>query len=89
MAELAFEKFGVPALYFAPSPVLAAFSAARSTALVIDSGAEMTSVVPVVDSFVMKKGLIALISNNHQLSKNKLLLETLSVVKPTPTSRRN
>jgi actin-related protein len=58
MAELAFEKFGVPALYFAPSPVLAAFSAARSTALVIDSGAEMTSVVPVVDSFIMKKGII-------------------------------
>jgi actin-related protein len=58
MAELAFEKFGVPALYFAPSPVLAAFSAARSTALVIDSGAEMTSVVPVVDSFVMKKCML-------------------------------
>ncbi|KAL3896223.1 MAG: hypothetical protein SGCHY_004212 [Lobulomycetales sp.] len=57
LAELAFEKFNVPALYIAPSPVLAAFSAARSTALVIDSGAEVTSVVPVLDSFVMKKAI--------------------------------
>ncbi|KAJ3120850.1 1-phosphatidylinositol-3-phosphate 5-kinase [Physocladia obscura] len=55
LIEIAFEKYNVPAFYIAKSPVLSAFSAGRPSALVIDSGAESTSVVPVVDGFVLKK----------------------------------
>ncbi|KAJ3410209.1 hypothetical protein CcCBS67573_g00909 [Chytriomyces confervae] len=57
LIEIAFEKFRVPAFYIAKAPVLAAYTAGRPTALVIDSGAEMTSVVPVVDGFVIKKAI--------------------------------
>ncbi|KAJ3063302.1 Actin-like protein 6B [Podochytrium sp. JEL0797] len=57
MIELAFEKFQTPAFYIAKSPTLSAFSAGRPTALVIDSGADYTSVVPVVDGFVLKKAI--------------------------------
>ncbi|KAI8619291.1 actin family [Chytriomyces sp. MP71] len=57
LIEIAFEKFGVPAFYIAKAPVLAAFAAGRSSAIVVDSGAEMTSVVPVVDGFVLKKAI--------------------------------
>ncbi|KAJ3289694.1 Actin-like 6A [Borealophlyctis nickersoniae] len=55
--ELAFEKYDVPAFYLARSAVLSAFAAGRGTCLVIDSGASMTSVVPVFDGFVLKKGI--------------------------------
>ena len=37
--ELAFSKFNAPAVFLGRSPVLAAFSVAKQTALVVDSGA--------------------------------------------------
>lgn len=57
LAELLFEKFKVPALYFCKDAVLTAFASGRSTALVINSGASFTSVVPVYDGFVLYKGV--------------------------------
>ncbi|KAI9327291.1 actin family [Obelidium mucronatum] len=57
LVELAFEKFQTPAFYIAKSATMASFCAGKQTALVIDSGAETTSVVPVVDGFVLKKGM--------------------------------
>ncbi|TPX59709.1 hypothetical protein PhCBS80983_g02298 [Powellomyces hirtus] len=57
LIELAFEKYDVPCFYLARSAVLAAFAAGRSTALVLDSGGSMTSAVPVVDGYVLKKAI--------------------------------
>ncbi|KAG6820436.1 hypothetical protein H0H93_000432 [Arthromyces matolae] len=57
MAEIFFEEFHVPAFYIANTAVLSAFSAGRGTALVIDVGKTMASVTPVVDGFVLRKGL--------------------------------
>ncbi|KND04519.1 uncharacterized protein SPPG_00248 [Spizellomyces punctatus DAOM BR117] len=57
LIELAFEKYDVPCFYLARSAVLSAFAAGRSTALVLDSGGSMTSAVPVVDGFVLKKAI--------------------------------
>ncbi|KAJ3165810.1 Actin-like protein 6B [Irineochytrium annulatum] len=57
LIELAFEKLNVPAFFLAKSPALAAFAAGKSTALVIDSGADMTCVTPVHDGYVLKKGV--------------------------------
>ncbi|KAJ3020409.1 Actin-like 6A [Thoreauomyces humboldtii] len=57
LIELAFEQYDVPCFYLARSAVLAAFAAGRSTALVLDSGGSMTSAVPVVDGYVLKKGI--------------------------------
>ena len=42
MLELLFEKFDVPAVYPARSPVLAAFGVGKTTALVLDSGGSAT-----------------------------------------------
>jgi actin-related protein len=55
--QLAFEKYKVPALFLAKSSVMAAFSAGKATALVVDAGASFTSVVPVHDGYVLKKGI--------------------------------
>ncbi|KAI8907383.1 actin family [Gorgonomyces haynaldii] len=57
LCELAFEKFDMPGLYLGRSAVLSAFAAGKSTALVVDSGASLTSVVPVYDGYVVKKAI--------------------------------
>ncbi|PFH52679.1 hypothetical protein AMATHDRAFT_74136 [Amanita thiersii Skay4041] len=57
MAEIMFEEFHVPAFYIANTGVLNAFAAGKGSALVIDVGQSMASVTPVVDGFVLRKGL--------------------------------
>ena len=57
LAELIFEKNHIPATYFAKSQVCSAFANGKSTALVVDSGATHTSVVPVIDGLVLKKSI--------------------------------
>ncbi|THH11534.1 hypothetical protein EW145_g599 [Phellinidium pouzarii] len=57
MAQIMFEEFQVPAFYIANTGVLNAFAAGKGTALVIDIGHSEASVTPVVDGFVLRKGL--------------------------------
>ncbi|KAF8204956.1 actin-related protein Arp4p [Pholiota molesta] len=57
MAEIMFEEFEVPAFYIANTGVLNAFAAGKGSALVVDVGKSMASVTPVVDGFVLRKGL--------------------------------
>lgn len=56
MAELAFETFETPAIFMCKNPVLAAFSMGKSTAMVLDSGAGVTTAVPVHDGYVLNMG---------------------------------
>jgi actin-related protein 4 len=55
--EVCFEKFQVPAFYMAKQPVLASYAIGKHTALVVDLGAQMTSVTPVSEGLVLKKGM--------------------------------
>mmetsp|Transcript_19913 Transcript_19913/g.29625 ORF Transcript_19913/g.29625 Transcript_19913/m.29625 type:complete len:465 (-) Transcript_19913:74-1468(-) len=55
IAELMFETFNVPSMFIMPSPVLAAFSAGRQTALVIDCGGGGCRVSPIVDGIMLKR----------------------------------
>ncbi|PKI85603.1 NuA4 histone acetyltransferase subunit [Malassezia vespertilionis] len=57
MAEVAFEGLQVPAFYLANRTVLSSFAAGRPTALVVDVGASQLSAIPVVDGFVLRKGI--------------------------------
>lgn len=56
MCELAFEEFGVQAYYGVDRAVMSAFASGKGTALVLDVGHSSTSVVPIYDGFVLKKG---------------------------------
>lgn len=69
IAELVFEKGQAPAFYLGKNSVLSAwahpfyqtifsFAHSKTTALVLDSGHGMTSVVPVYDGHVLKKSKI-------------------------------
>ncbi|TDL29315.1 actin-related protein Arp4p [Rickenella mellea] len=81
MAEIMFEEFQVPAFYISNTGVLNAFAVGKGTALVIDIGQAMASVTPVVDGFVLRKGLAssALPQLVHAHAKHLL---------STPTQRR-
>jgi len=59
MAEIMFEEFQVPAFYIANTGVLNAFAAGKGSALVVDIGYSMASITPVVDGFVLRKGLVS------------------------------
>lgn len=58
LTELMFEKYKVPAFFLVKSAVLAAFANGRATALVVDSGAKHTSVVPVHEGYVLTNAVI-------------------------------
>ncbi|BFZ58318.1 Actin-related protein 4 [Savitreella phatthalungensis] len=55
--EIAFEKLASPASYLLKNAVSSAFAAGKSTALVIDIGHATTSITPVYDGIVLKRGL--------------------------------
>lgn len=57
LTQLAFEGLDVPAFYLANSTVLSSFSAGKPTSLVVDVGASNASAVPVVDGFILRKGI--------------------------------
>lgn len=52
--ELLIESIGASSMFLAPSPMLAAFSLGRQTALMVDIGASGSCVTPVVDGLVLK-----------------------------------
>ncbi|KAF9578489.1 Actin-like 6A, partial [Lunasporangiospora selenospora] len=58
LTELAFEKYNFPAFFVAKDAVMTAFASGRPHALVVDSGGDMTSVVPVYDGYVLRKGIM-------------------------------
>jgi hypothetical protein len=51
-----FERFKSPALFVAKDSVLSAFACGKTTALVVDVGAEVTTVAPVQDGWLETKG---------------------------------
>lgn len=75
--EIAMENWGCPAYWLARSGVLAAFSAGKPTALVIDIGASNISVTPVHDGLMLKKGVIrSPLAGNFISSQLRLLFST-------------
>ncbi|KAI3652964.1 hypothetical protein MP228_002389 [Amoeboaphelidium protococcarum] len=58
VADLLIKQYQVPAIYFARSAVMAAFAAGRSSGLVIDVGADLTTITPVYEGYVLTKGAV-------------------------------
>lgn len=56
--EIAFESLGFPAFFLSKQGVCAAFANGKSTALVVDVGGKMASVIPVYDGAVVRKGIL-------------------------------
>jgi len=55
--EIAMEEWGTPAFYLQKTGVLAAFASGKASGIIIDVGASHTSVTPVLDGMVLRKGV--------------------------------
>jgi centractin len=53
IAEIFFETFNVPALFFAPQSVLSLYASGRTTGVVLDVGEGVTHAVPVYEGFAL------------------------------------
>ena len=58
IAQIMFETFSVPGLYIANSAVLPLYSAGKFNGIVIDSGVDITHLVPIYDGFGMPHAYI-------------------------------
>ncbi|KAK4693666.1 hypothetical protein P7C71_g3777, partial [Lecanoromycetidae sp. Uapishka_2] len=84
--EIAMENWGVPAYWLARNGVLASFASGKSSALVIDVGASNTSITPVHDGLVLKKGVVhSPLAGNYISQQLRLLFaQSTPVVPLTP-----
>lgn len=80
-----FEKYNIPAFFLVKSAVLSAFANGRPTALVYDSGASQTSVVPVFEGYVLQSSIVRMPHGSQFVSKlcKKYFEENNIVVEPT------
>ena len=58
LTELMFETYNIPAFFLCKNAVLSAFANGRSTGLVLDSGAGLTTAVPVYDGYVLQQAIV-------------------------------
>lgn len=80
MVELAFEQWNAPAYYSVDRAVMSAFASGKGSAMVIDVGDELTSVVPIYDGFVLRKAVQKQPAAGSLLSN--VLLSTLKTQVP-------
>ena len=55
LTQFLFEKLGAPSIFLCKDSVLSSFACGRSTALVLDSGADYTTATPVHDGYALQK----------------------------------
>jgi actin-related protein len=58
LSELMFEKFGVPGMYIAPSPILSLYSSGRGSGIVIESGNSMTQTAVIYEGFMFANSVL-------------------------------
>lgn len=86
LVQLVFEKVAAPACFVARDAVLASYASGRATSLVLMSGSQSTAAVPVVDGYVLQKGIV----RNHAIGgdaqskaiANHLAARNIDVVPP-------
>ena len=55
MTEFLFERMQAPSIFLCKDSVLSSFACGRSTAIVLDSGADFTTATPVHDGYALQK----------------------------------
>ena len=57
-AEIFFEAFNIPAIFFAPQAILSIYASGRTTGLVLDSGEGVTHAIPVYEGFALQHAIV-------------------------------
>lgn len=80
ITELMFEKYNLPAFFLAKNAVLSVYANGRTSGLVLDSGATLTSAVPVYDGYVIQQGIIkSPLAGEFVLMESCRMLEEMEV----------
>jgi len=77
LTEIVFEKYKPRGLFIAKEATLSAYASGRATALVVDSGADMTTVTPVHDGYVLQRPIA-----QSFLAGNKLTEQLYNLIQP-------
>jgi len=91
MTEFLFERMQAPSIFLCKDSVLSSFACGRSTAIVLDSGADFTTATPVHDGYALQKCTLRNnIGGNYIAEKlSKWITEEKSVeIKPRFTFNR-
>ena len=72
LAEILFETFNVKRLHLANSSMLGLFSYGKSSGLIIDSGFNVTSTVPIYEGFPLTHASVKINYGGEDISKNLL-----------------
>jgi actin-related protein len=77
ITELMFETFNVPAFYTLLQPAASLYATGKTSGLVVESGAGLTSVVPIVDGYALPHAIDRLYFAGQEISEYlaKLLAE--------------
>ncbi|KAJ3678164.1 hypothetical protein LUZ60_001967 [Juncus effusus] len=70
MAQLMFEKFGVPSMYVALGPVLSLYTSGATSGIVVDSGDGVTQVVPIYEGYAFRHAIHRLNLAGRDITEN-------------------
>jgi centractin len=85
-AEIFFETFRTPALFFAPPPVLSLYSSGRTTGVVLDVGEGVTQCVPVYEGYALAHSVMRSDVAGRDVSRHMQLLLRRSGLNFTTTA---
>ncbi|KYQ91367.1 actin [Tieghemostelium lacteum] len=69
-----FESFSVPSLYIGNQSAMTLYSYGQTTGLIVDSGYDQTSIVPIYQGLIMPRAIEKLPIGGHQLTEYLLTL---------------
>ncbi|ESO02199.1 hypothetical protein HELRODRAFT_155789 [Helobdella robusta] len=80
LLELMMEKFNIPAFFLVKNATLSVYANGRTSGLVLDSGATLTSAVPVYDGMVIQHGIVkSPLAGDFILMECKKLLDEMGI----------
>ncbi|EFA85306.1 actin [Heterostelium album PN500] len=89
MTQIMFETFNVPALYIATQPVLSLYASGRSTGVVVESGHNVTHIVPIYEGYALSHAITRLGFGGDCLTNYMIKLLTERGWSLTGTSERD
>ncbi|KAL4579791.1 hypothetical protein LXL04_015957 [Taraxacum kok-saghyz] len=89
MAQIMFETFNVPAVYFGIQPVLSMFASGRTTGMVLHSGDGVSDAVPVYEGYAIPQAALRINLGGRELTDFLMKILTGGSMFTTAVEREN